>query len=90
MRRAREVFASRVMNACTDDANRMFNRRRRIGTEHEKFGFDAETKRRMDYDVVNHILTGLVDRHGWKPIMEKENIIGCTASKQSVTLEPGD
>lgn len=78
----------RVMNACTDGVNRM-NRRRRIGTEHEKFGFDAETKRRMDYDVVNHILTGLVDRHGWKPIMEKENIIGCTASKQSVTLEPG-
>jgi len=62
---------------------------RRIGTEHEKFGYDAATERRMDYGVVEHVLSSLVERYGWKPIMEGENIIGCTLNKQSVTLEPG-
>ena len=61
----------------------------RIGTEHEKLGFDAATLRRMDYPVVRHVLTSLVDRYGWAPIYEGENIIGCTKDKQSVTLEPG-
>jgi len=43
----------------------------------------------MDYGVVEHVLSSLVERYGWKPIMEGENIIGCTLNKQSVTLEPG-
>lgn len=28
-------------------------------------------------------------RHGWEPIMEKENIIGAKKDSKSVTLEPG-
>lgn len=43
----------------------------------------------MDYEVIRHVLSSLVDRHGWKPINEGENIIGCSKDKQSVTLEPG-
>jgi glutamate--cysteine ligase len=43
----------------------------------------------MDYPVVRHVLSSLVERHGWTPINEADNIIGCTKDKQSVTLEPG-
>jgi len=37
-------------------------RARRIGTEHEKFGFRTADRRPMDYDQVRHILDGLVAR----------------------------
>ena len=62
---------------------------RRIGTEHEKLGYDVATERRMEYPVVEHVLRSLVDRHGWEPNDEGENIIGCSKGGQSVSLEPG-
>ena len=80
--RARATRAGRRI----DEAGR---RARRIGTEHEKLGYETGTGRRMDYAVIRHVLSSLVDRYGWKPINEGENIIGCSKDKQSVTLEPG-
>ena len=63
---------------------------RRIGTEHEKFGYQLENLRPMEYDAhVSKLLNALVDRFDWEPIMESGNIIGCKLNGQSVTLEPG-
>lgn len=68
----------------------------RIGTEHEKFGFDKSTLRRPAYEGDNGILamlTGL-QRFGWAPVeeaghviaLERKNAEGFTAS---ISLEPG-
>lgn len=68
----------------------------RIGTEHEKFGFDRTTLRRPAYEGDSGILamlTGL-QRFGWIPVeeaghviaLERKNAEGFTAS---ISLEPG-
>ena len=62
---------------------------RRIGTEHEKFGFRKATGERIDYGDVRRLLEAMQARYGWDPIMEQENIIGLKKDGQSVTLEPG-
>jgi glutamate--cysteine ligase len=61
----------------------------RIGTEHEKLAIKAGTTQRAGYEEIRHILQGLVDRFGWRPITESGKIIGCELDGQSVTLEPG-
>ncbi len=63
----------------------------RIGTEHEKFGYRIKDLRPLAYDGVPGIramLEGL-QRFGWRPVMEQENVIALTLDGQSVTLEPG-
>ena len=63
---------------------------RRIGTEHEKFGFQLDTLKPIEYEAhVQKLLQALVDRFDWEPIMEAGNIIGAKQNGQSVTLEPG-
>ena len=47
----------------------------KIGIEHEKFLFDEKTNKRVDYPTVLKMFS-LLSEFGWKPIMEKENIIG--------------
>lgn len=61
----------------------------RIGTEHEKLGFDLKTHERMDYSKIEQVLRKLQSRFGWNPIMEGGYIIGVELDGQSVTLEPG-
>lgn len=64
----------------------------RIGTEHEKFGYDIKSKLPLAYhgDVsVLAMLEGLRDRFGWKPVYEQENIIGLERNGANVSLEPG-
>ena len=49
----------------------------RIGTEHEKFGFDKETLRRPAYDGpsgIRAMLEGL-QRFGWSPVEEAGHVI---------------
>ena len=63
----------------------------RIGTEHEKFAFDAKTLRRLPYAGANGIkalLEGFF-RYGWEPIMEGETLIGAIKGKGAISLEPG-
>ena len=64
----------------------------RIGTEHEKFGYDLKSHRPLAYDGspgIEALLQGL-RRFGWEPVSEGGNVIalrmadGCT-----ITLEPG-
>lgn len=61
----------------------------RIGTEHEKFGFEFRTLRPMRYEQISELLYGVSERFGWDKIMEGDNIIGLKQGKQSISLEPG-
>ncbi|TCO71699.1 glutamate--cysteine ligase [Rhodovulum euryhalinum] len=64
----------------------------RIGTEHEKFGYDKATLKPIPYAgerSVLAVLEGLRDRHGWAPIHEGGNIIGLEKDGANVSLEPG-
>ena len=63
----------------------------RMGTEHEKFGFDTATLKPLPYDGehgVRAMLEGLT-RFGWEPVTEGNNTIALQRGKASITLEPG-
>ena len=59
-----------------------------IGVEHEKFLFDKQ-KKRIDFKTVTKVLK-FMEQFGWEPIKEKNNIIGLSKEKKSITLEPGN
>jgi glutamate--cysteine ligase len=63
----------------------------RIGTEHEKFGFDRKTLKRLPYDGPNGIgaLLRAMERFGWQPVEENGKVIALGFGNCSVTLEPG-
>ncbi|PSS04172.1 Glutamate--cysteine ligase [Actinidia chinensis var. chinensis] len=67
----------------------------RIGTEHEKFGFEIKTLWPMKYEQIAELLNGIAERFDWDKIMEGDNIIGLKQciifeqGKQSISLEPG-
>jgi glutamate--cysteine ligase len=63
----------------------------RMGTEHEKFGFDKATLKPLPYDGergVRAMLEGMC-RFGWEPVTEGNNIIALQRGKANITLEPG-
>lgn len=61
----------------------------RIGTEHEKLGFNLADNTRMDYQHIKSVFDRLESRFGWQPMKEGELTIGVKLDGQSVTLEPG-
>ncbi|GMG84991.1 glutamate--cysteine ligase [Paralimibaculum aggregatum] len=64
----------------------------RIGTEHEKFGYDLATRKPLPYEgacSVRAMLEGLRDGFGWAPVEEAGNIIGLVKDGANVSLEPG-
>jgi len=61
----------------------------KIGIEHEKFLFNLNTNKRIDYETVLKMFKALYE-FGWKPILEDENIIGLKKKGKSITLEPGN
>tara|TARA_B100001093_G_scaffold262461_1_gene250884 strand:- start:505 stop:1800 length:1296 start_codon:yes stop_codon:yes gene_type:complete len=61
----------------------------KIGVEHEKFLFNLNSNKRVDYPTILKMFNGLFE-FGWVPIMEKDNIIGLTKDDKSITLEPGN
>jgi glutamate--cysteine ligase len=68
----------------------------RIGTEHEKFLFYADTLRPVPYEGprgVRALMEGLIARFGWEPIIEGDNIIALKRPEGdpggTVSLEPG-
>ncbi|MDA9071596.1 glutamate-cysteine ligase family protein [Candidatus Pelagibacter sp.] len=61
----------------------------KIGIEHEKFLFNQKTNKRVDYPTIQKMFSALSE-FGWKPIMEKQNIIGLQKKGKSITLEPGN
>ena len=63
----------------------------RIGTEHEKFVYDLKTHKPVTYEGkpgIRQLLEGM-ERFGWAPVREGENIIGLTQDGASISLEPG-
>ncbi|MDA9663265.1 glutamate-cysteine ligase family protein [Candidatus Pelagibacter sp.] len=61
----------------------------KIGIEHEKFIFDLDTNKRIDYQKILKMFEGLYE-FGWKPIIEDSNIVGLKKFGKSITLEPGN
>ena len=64
----------------------------RIGTEHEKFGYDLARKMPLPYEgpvSIKAMLEGLQQRFGWQPVLEAGNLIGLTRDGANVSLEPG-
>ena len=64
----------------------------RIGTEHEKFGFDRRTLQPLPYEGgagIRVLLERLAERLGWRPVLEAGRPIGLTGEGQSISLEPG-
>ena len=63
----------------------------RVGTEHEKFAYDAATFAPLAYDAPNGIRAILEElgRFGWEPMFEGSNVIGLKKDGQHVSLEPG-
>jgi len=63
----------------------------RIGTEHEKFCYSLDDFRPLPYDGergIRALLEGL-QRFGWAPITEGENVIALSKNGAGVSLEPG-
>ncbi len=63
----------------------------RIGTEHEKFGFNLETLEPLPYEGpsgIQAMLEGL-QRFGWEPQHEGGKVIALSMNGYSVSLEPG-
>ena len=61
----------------------------KIGIEHEKFLFDTQENKRIDYPKVKEMFTALTE-FGWNPVFEKKNIIGLNKGGKNITLEPGN
>ena len=64
----------------------------RIGTEHEKFTFHAESLAPLAYAEpggVKELLEAFVERYGWEPVYEGENVISLAKGQCAITLEPG-
>ncbi len=61
----------------------------KIGIEHEKFLFDNQDNKRIDYEKIKKMFDALLE-FGWKPILENDNIIGLTNDKKNISLEPGN
>ena len=63
----------------------------RMGTEHEKFGFDRATMKPLPYEGktgIRAMLEGLT-RFGWEPVTEGNNAIALLRKGANITLEPG-
>lgn len=64
----------------------------RIGTEHEKFGFLTDSHAPLPYAgdrSISALFALLIDRFGWQPMHEGENIIGLSRDGATISLEPG-
>ena len=61
----------------------------KIGIEHEKFLFNKNNNKRVDYFKIKEMFSALLE-FGWNPILEKENIIGLNKGGKNITLEPGN
>lgn len=64
----------------------------RIGTEHEKFGFERTTLQSLPYDgtaSIRAILEGMSERFGWTLSKENGKPVALVKGGCNITLEPG-
>src|SRR5690242_16517824 len=64
---------------------------RRIGTDREKFVFRRRDLSRPPYGGADGIraLLERLQRFGWKPVMDGDNLIGLSEGQGAISLEPG-
>ena len=60
----------------------------RIGVEHEKFLFNRNDLKRIDYKKLKQVFEILKNK-GWNPEYEGDKIIGLKRDDQKITTEPG-
>jgi len=60
-----------------------------IGVEHEKFLFDKNSNKRINFSTVTKLFNQLVE-FGWRPIQEGGKTISLFRDDQNITLEPGN
>ncbi len=61
----------------------------KIGIEHEKFLFNSQNNKRIDYQKIKEMFSALLE-FGWNPILENDNIIALNKGGKNITLEPGN
>jgi glutamate--cysteine ligase len=65
----------------------------RIGTEHEKFVFRRSDLQPVPYDAKDGVsilaLLQNLQRFGWEPVHDGDNLVGLKGGEASVSLEPG-
>ena len=61
----------------------------KIGIEHEKFLFDSDNNKRIDYLKIKEMFSALLE-FGWNPVFENANVIGLSKGEKNITLEPGN
>ena len=61
----------------------------KIGIEHEKFLFNGQSNKRIDYIKIKEMFSALLE-FGWNPTLEKGNIVGLNKGGKNITLEPGN
>ena len=64
----------------------------RIGTEHEKIGFNLQTGQPLPYEGergIRQLLEQIAKRFDWAPVWEGNNPIALLRGQASITLEPG-
>ena len=61
----------------------------KIGIEHEKFLFNSQNNKRIDYQKIKEMFSALLE-FGWNPVLENDNIVGLNKSGKNITLEPGN
>ncbi len=61
----------------------------KIGIEHEKFLFDSQNNKRIDYQKIKGMFSALLE-FGWNPVFEKDNIVSLNKGGKNITLEPGN
>ena len=57
----------------------------KIGIEHEKFLFNNDDNKRINYSKIKEMFAALLE-FGWKPILEKQNIIGLSKNGKNISL----
>ncbi|MEO1700989.1 MAG: glutamate--cysteine ligase [Pseudomonadota bacterium] len=83
-----EELAAYLASGCKPEAEW------RIGTEHEKFPFLADTHDPVPYEgerSIKSLLQGMQKKLGWQPIMDEGNLIGLFEPNGmgAISLEPG-
>ena len=57
----------------------------KIGIEHEKFLFNNDNNKRVNYSKIKKMFTALLE-FGWHSVLEKGNILGLNNGGKNITL----
>jgi glutamate--cysteine ligase len=60
-----------------------------IGTEHEKFAWDAHTGKLLEFDRIEEIMNQMADRFGWERGFDGDRTVALERNDEAISLEPG-